>query len=138
MEPSNELYIIDLNTFECIKPRFNEATGKRPPPVDSHSAVLFPKEGEEKIIIFGGYRGSWKTNDLFEYSIQENTWRKINPKGVKPPGRSNHSACVYENGMYIFGGIDDETNKLKDFWKFDLITEEWKKIPESYSSPSVG
>ncbi len=139
MESSNELFIIDLSTFECTKPRYNEATGKRPPPVDNHTAVLYPKEGDEKMIIFGGYRGCWKSNDLFEYSLRENTWRQINPKGKKPPERSNQSACVFEDCMYIFGGIDDETNKLSDFWKFDFVKEEWIQLPtsEGISSPSV-
>ena len=39
---------------------------------------------------------------------------------TKPVGRSGHSAVLYENGMYIFGGKDDDNNKLNDLWRFDL------------------
>jgi len=30
--------------------------------------------------------------------------------------------------MYIFGGKDDENNKLDDLWKFSFLTKEWTEI----------
>jgi len=30
--------------------------------------------------------------------------------------------------MYIFGGQDDENNKLQDFWEFDIEQEIWTEI----------
>jgi hypothetical protein len=30
--------------------------------------------------------------------------------------------------MYIFGGKDDENNKLDDLWKFNFLTKEWTEI----------
>ena len=30
--------------------------------------------------------------------------------------------------MYIFGGKDDDNNKLNDVWKFNFGTREWSEI----------
>ena len=30
--------------------------------------------------------------------------------------------------MWVFGGKDDENNKLNDFWKFDIASKTWSKI----------
>lgn len=45
---------------------------------------------------------------------------------IQPVPRSKHSAVVYNDSMYIFGGKDDDNNKLNDFWKLDLSTYEWQ------------
>jgi hypothetical protein len=39
--------------------------------------------------------------------------------------------------MYIFGGKDDENQKLNDIWKFNLTNCEWKEInvPEPDEAP---
>lgn len=31
--------------------------------------------------------------------------------------------------MYVFGGKDEDNEKLKDFWCFDFETSEWHKLP---------
>lgn len=33
--------------------------------------------------------------------------------------------------MYIFGGKDDENNKLQDTWKFNFHTKTWEEIRQS-------
>jgi len=35
---------------------------------------------------------------------------------------------VYQGKCYIFGGQDDDNNKLNDLWELDLQTEEFKQI----------
>jgi hypothetical protein len=35
---------------------------------------------------------------------------------------------VYKNKLYIFGGQDDDNNKLNDFWELDLATGNYKEI----------
>ena len=39
---------------------------------------------------------------------------------MKPCQRSGHSASLYKDGMYIFGGKNDENNKLDDLWEFNF------------------
>jgi len=48
--------------------------------------------------------------------------------GIKPPSRSNHSAVVYRDHLFIFAGSNDEGEKLNDLWKLDLRTYNWEQI----------
>lgn len=58
---------------------------------------------------------------MIKYSFKENKWTSVKPTGVSPIGRSSHSAIIYEGGMYVWGGKDEDNNKLNDFWRLDLI-----------------
>jgi len=56
-----------------------------------------------------------------------------------PCERVGHSAVMKndpENGdcMYIFGGKDEENNKLNDTWKFNFTTLQWTFI-ECFDEP---
>lgn len=49
--------------------------------------------------------------------------------------RASHSQVVHGRKCYIFGGQDDENNKLNDLWELDLDTEIFSQIelsPNSY------
>lgn len=73
------------------------------------------------MIIFGGFADGSRTNEVLRYSFSENKWIKvdINSK-CQPSGRSGHSSVVFEGNMYIFGGKDEDNNKLNDIWRLDL------------------
>lgn len=53
--------------------------------------------------------------------------------------RHSHSACTYENSMYIFGGCTKTSTTFNDLWKFDLDTRKWERpMPMgSYPSPKA-
>ena len=63
---------------------------------------------------------------MFIFHFKTKTWEKIQYEGYTVPcNRVGHSAAIgfdTENGdcMYIFGGKDDENNKLNDVWKFNF------------------
>ena len=50
---------------------------------------------------------------------------KVTSSQVIPVPRSGHSACIFENSMYIFGGKDSDNNKLNDLWRLDINTNKW-------------
>ena len=43
-------------------------------------------------------------------------------------GRTDHSAVYFSHSMWVFGGSDDESNKLKDLWEYKVQAEEWRQI----------
>ena len=45
-----------------------------------------------------------------------------------PCPRNGHSACVYGNFMYIFGGRSNDNVKLNDTWKINLSSLDWEEI----------
>ncbi|XP_034950918.1 F-box only protein 42 [Chelonus insularis] len=53
--------------------------------------------------------------------------------------RHSHSACAYENSMYIFGGCTKTGTTFNDLWKLDLDTRKWERpIPMgNYPSPKA-
>lgn len=40
--------------------------------------------------------------------------------------RASHSASIYGDKMYVFGGQDDDNNKLGDLWEFDMASSAWR------------
>lgn len=122
---NRKFFSLDLNHFrwDVVKSR-----GDLPITRDEHTCIVY--ENESSMIIFGGFCNGERTNELIKYLFQENRWVKLNmPVGaVQPSPRSGHSACIYENAMYVFGGKDDDNNKLNDLWRLDLNTYQWTEI----------
>jgi len=51
-------------------------------------------------------------------------WKEVGQNSPdKPCVRASHSQVVHGRKCIIFGGQDDENNKLNDLWEFDLDTE---------------
>ena len=141
------VYCLDLRKFnwELIKVR-----GDVPAARDEHTAVLH----DETVILFGGFVSGERTSEMFKYHIPSKTWEKIelaDPSEPQPCPRAGHSAIIYDHsqgrytnpddgapsgpGMYIFGGKDEENNKLNDLWCYHLDSNRWEHIvvsdPES-------
>lgn len=119
-------------------PGVSSPTFTREPQVSGHVTVSSPNL--PNIFLFGGLTGpagSPVTNALYEYDV--GGWREITPKEGPledlPRQRMYTAAGILEDGndsaMYIFGGWDPGApgsggEFLKDVWKLDLVTKEWK------------
>lgn len=114
---NRKFYSLDLAQFkwELVKSR-----GDLPLTRDEHTAII--NENENAMVIFGGFSDGSRTNETIKYTFQDNKWSNILvPDGQpKPVARSGHSAVIFENGMYVFGGKNDDNNKLNDLWRLDL------------------
>jgi len=50
--------------------------------------------------------------------------------------RSNHIAEIYEDFMYVFGGVQDfEAEALDELWRLDLKLRKWEKCNASGDGP---
>uniref|UniRef100_A0A6B2LLN4 Uncharacterized protein n=1 Tax=Arcella intermedia TaxID=1963864 RepID=A0A6B2LLN4_9EUKA len=58
-------------------------------------------------------------------------------KGSGPVARRYHSAVVFENGLYVFGGFSAQQKPLNDLWKFDSDRMEWEVVESSGDVPSA-
>ncbi|KAG5191249.1 hypothetical protein JKP88DRAFT_259626 [Tribonema minus] len=56
------------------------------------------------LLLFGGSTGLHYTNDLFEYNVVTNCWRKLVTQGRRPSPRYKHQAVVVGDFMYVIGG----------------------------------
>lgn len=53
--------------------------------------------------------------------------------------RHSHSACMYENSMYVFGGCTATCTTFNDLWRLDLDTRTWVRpiTMGNYPSPKA-
>ena len=60
------------------------------------------------------------------------TWTKIEPtnaKNARPMERVGHSAVLHnDKTLVVFGGKNEDNEKMNDTWTFDLSTKTWTKI----------
>lgn len=132
--------IEDVYEFDVSKESWAKLkqTGDVPKPRDDHSLAQID---DERFIIFGGFVDGSRTNECFVCTKVNNTlqWKQVGADSPQAPCiRASHSASVYEGKMYIFGGQDDENNKLNDIWEFDIEQEVFSQIElpdDSYQPP---
>ena len=130
----NTIYTIDLDSYEgaLIKP-----TGIPLPKMDSHTSIC-SQSNQNIIYIYGGYVGNEKNNIVYIFDIEINTISRFKTQAPRPPPRSCHSAVIYNNQIFIFGGNDKNNEKLNDLWSLNLSNGIWKKIEnQSTQGPSV-
>ena len=132
MGENDKFFCLDLNTYtwEVVKPK----KGETPPSRDEHTAVI--NEADQTMIMFGGFAKGQRMNDTLIYSYQNNEWTKVEVDGPVPQERCGHSAVVHGGAMWIFGGKDDDNQKLNDLWKFNLTARTWQRVEQpSYTVP---
>lgn len=69
-----------------------------------HAAAVW----KDNFIVFGGYDGARRVNDLHSFHFPTNDWRQLNQVNAPSP-RDRHIAVVYDDSLYIFGGFDGES-----------------------------
>jgi len=108
--------------WEPVVPR-----GDQPLTRDDHTAVNYK---DQAMIIFGGFvDGGERTNEIWKYSFSENRWTLIKPQqGPSPRPRAGHSALISGETLIMFGGCDQDNEKLNDLWVFHLETNTWREL----------
>lgn len=113
-----DIYQIDLGTLEVVKLVKN---GDLPSARKNTGAVFF----NNTIIVWGGENQGLVDTDTFQYSITENTWKKIktyNSELIK--ARSMHQIAVQDNLLYVFPGKPFSNTT----YILDLVTFNWTVI----------
>jgi hypothetical protein len=90
-----------------------------------HSAVAC----DSRLIIFGGKANGY-ANDLHSYDTLNNAWSDIVTTGnrYRPSPRYGHTAVVYEQKMFVFGGYDHEGFCCNDLYTLDIKSSQWLPI----------
>eukprot|EP00771_Trimastix_marina_P002133 gnl/Trimastix_PCT/3246.p1 GENE.gnl/Trimastix_PCT/3246~~gnl/Trimastix_PCT/3246.p1 ORF type:complete len:1195 (+),score=183.55 gnl/Trimastix_PCT/3246:45-3587(+) len=93
------------------------------------------------MIIFGGQGLSAHLNDLHKYDPVTSTWSALPNNGADTPTARSQPACiVYQDAMFMAGGLDSGGNALNDIWKYDFDTQswaEWATLPITVSGHSL-
>jgi N-acetylneuraminic acid mutarotase len=81
------------------------------------------------MLIFGGFvDGGERTNELWRFFFATNTWELIVSKEKVPTPRAGHSALLRGDTMVIFGGCDQDNEKLNDIWVYNIKASTWQEI----------
>ena len=61
----------------------------------------------DKMLCFGGYDGSNRVNDCWEFDFGKRSWSLVVPASGSPPTpRDRHVAVVWGSSFYVFAGFD--------------------------------
>jgi len=112
----------DLCEYNLERKRWNriDAKGAIPSRRFGHSGVVHA--ASNRLIIFGGWDGRDTLNDLYEYNMETREWRKMETRGISPPHRYRHTAVIYGDNMFVFGGVDKTHSRFNDLQRLDLGT----------------
>ncbi|KAK3329439.1 hypothetical protein B0H66DRAFT_24754 [Apodospora peruviana] len=126
----NALYVLDADAFYWSVP---QVVGEVPVPLRAMTCTAVGK----KLVIFGGGDGPAYYNDVYVLDTVNFRWSRPRILGDRVPSkRRAHTACLYKNGIYVFGG-GDGVRALNDIWRLDVsdITKmSWKLISGPSSS----
>ncbi|TEA22489.1 Host cell factor 1 [Colletotrichum sidae] len=131
----NVLYVFDADAFYWSVPH---VTGDVPVPLRAMTCTAVGK----KLVIFGGGDGPAYYNDIYVLDTTNFRWHRPKIIGDRVPSkRRAHTACLYKNGIYIFGG-GDGVRALNDVWRLDVSDMNkmsWKLVsgPERAPPPGV-
>ncbi|WYZ44337.1 hypothetical protein EsH8_VII_000773 [Colletotrichum jinshuiense] len=131
----SELYVFDADAFYWSVPH---VTGEIPVPLRAMTCTAVGK----KLVIFGGGDGPAYYNDIYVLDTTNFRWHRPKIIGDRIPSkRRAHTACLYKNGIYVFGG-GDGVRALNDVWRLDVSDMNkmsWKLVsgPERAPPPGV-
>ncbi|KAF7729362.1 hypothetical protein EC973_004618 [Apophysomyces ossiformis] len=123
-EVFNALYKLTYVEQEYRWKRVIYTKGRLPSKRNDHTATLW---GKDKIVIFGGNSeddGEY-CSDVTVLDLETMTWWHPETRGIKPEGRVRHSATIYNDKLYIAGGITVSSKPSDTLLVLDLITWEW-------------
>ncbi|KAJ9449387.1 Ras guanine nucleotide exchange factor F [Diplonema papillatum] len=102
------------------------------PAVTEHTTVMW----NDKVYLCGGYYdGEGRQGHLFEISDLDQLAAGGKPTVLKvaeadvnaPPPRSSHTAIVWKDSMFVFGGWDRMVPK-NDLYCFNFLTGTWRQV----------
>ncbi|KAK4136526.1 hypothetical protein BT67DRAFT_454360 [Trichocladium antarcticum] len=120
----SDLIIFDLKTAHWTQP---QVTGPIPKGRARHAAVLH----EDKLFIVGGITGhdNYVLDDICYLDLKTYTWSR----SWRFVGRFDHSAYIWGDRVWVFGGLSEDMDKVSDLWWLDL-----KGSPAFDSPPHIG
>ncbi|ERS99949.1 hypothetical protein HMPREF1624_03318 [Sporothrix schenckii ATCC 58251] len=120
----SDLIVFDLKTAHWTQPA---VTGPIPKGRARHAAVLH----EDKLFIIGGITGhdNYVLDDICYLDLKTFCWSRA----WRFVGRFDHSAYIWGDRVWVFGGLSEDMDKVSDLWWLDL-----KGTPAFQSPPQIG
>ncbi|XP_075241189.1 leucine-zipper-like transcriptional regulator 1 isoform X2 [Convolutriloba macropyga] len=125
-EMTNHIFTFNLDTshWTRISPEhILHGSAAAPQKRYGHTMV----EYHRRLYVFGGSVASAHDNlasDLLCFDLDHKSWEKVTPRSTSQPitGRLFHTAVVYQDKMYIFGGTVDFDKRSNELFVFKFPT----------------
>lgn len=80
-------------------------------------------------LTFGGFVNGSRSNEVCHFSKDGNALNgKTVSEGSEIPARAGHTTVHYQGKLFVFGGTDDDNDKLGDLWCHDMTSNTCKQI----------
>ncbi|KAI1947214.1 hypothetical protein LOZ57_003453 [Ophidiomyces ophidiicola] len=122
-EVYNHVRRLDLKTLKwTVVDNYGDIPGVRM----GHTATLYEND---KLIVFGGENERQEyLSDVVILDLNSSTWTSPEIRGPVPRGRARHAAVIYEDKLFVIGGVTGETNYILDeICYLDLRTWTWSR-----------
>ncbi|KAA8651606.1 Kelch motif domain protein [Aspergillus tanneri] len=119
----NHVLRLNLNTLRWeLVDNYGDIPGVRM----GHTATLY--QGD-KLVVFGGENEHREyLSDVVILDIPTSTWSQPEIRGPIPRGRARHAAVIYDEKLFIIGGVTGENNVILDELSYlDLRTWTWSR-----------
>lgn len=128
---SQEVYALDLETMYWT---YIITKGESPPYTDFHTGTAIGN----RMYVFGGRSDraapntsehDYYPNEIMYLDTDSCMWVSPVVSGNVPLGRRSHSAFLYNNELFIFGGYNALVNQhFNDLYKFNPFTCNWSVV----------
>ncbi|KAG7366449.1 Kelch motif-containing protein [Nitzschia inconspicua] len=103
-----------------------------PSPRDRHVAFAFGNS----VYIHGGFDGTSRVADFWGFDLSSMTWREVSVLGGRPPSpRHSHSAIVWRDSFFCWGGYDGSYKS--DLHQYDFTTSQWNLVTTTGRRPKA-
>ncbi|MCJ1302810.1 hypothetical protein MMC08_005615 [Hypocenomyce scalaris] len=122
-EVYNHVLKLDLDTLQwSLVDNYGDIPGVRM----GHTACLW--QGD-KLLIYGGENEHREyLSDVVIFDLKTAHWTQPDIRGHIPKGRARHAAAVYDDKLYVVGGLaGTETYTLDEICYLDLKTWAWSR-----------
>eukprot|EP00112_Aurelia_sp_Birch-Aquarium-sp1_P002510 Seg1278.10 transcript_id=Seg1278.10/GoldUCD/mRNA.D3Y31 product="Ras guanine nucleotide exchange factor F" protein_id=Seg1278.10/GoldUCD/D3Y31 len=98
-------------------------SGSIPPALQEQTAVVYKNDA----YIFGGAFATDQRTPFWSYEFESLTWKDLSRRKFQkePLNRRAHTAVVYRDSMFIFGGYLDTGSATNELWRYCFTTLRW-------------
>ncbi|KAH0542966.1 hypothetical protein FGG08_002654 [Glutinoglossum americanum] len=121
-EVYNHVLKLDVNTLQwSLVDNYGDIPGVRM----GHTATLYKGD---KLLVYGGENEHRMfLSDVVIFDLKTAHWTQPAISGPVPKGRTRHASALYDDKLFIMGGISDHNAVLDDVCYLDLNTWTWSR-----------
>uniref|UniRef100_A0A915PXJ3 Uncharacterized protein n=1 Tax=Setaria digitata TaxID=48799 RepID=A0A915PXJ3_9BILA len=123
--PATLLERIQQSSLSSSVPQPNNimlSLGEAPSRRAGHTVVTY----EGKIYLWGGYKRALPlSSTMYCFDPEKRTWSKVPCKGEMAPGRTKHTAVVYNDMMIVYGGLASDLSLPRSVQAYHFKERKW-------------